>query len=177
MFNAFTENRWGELPAADCYAVAAAIRNFVESRRLQLDLDIDGLASSIIGYIQLRHRFPAHQISNPQRRKRTCPEGWTAQKDRIWMEWLLHYFSLNEWQTEVMYEVFGTEQSVWESHCNGWREELYAFLPWWIRRDDYIFERIDPTPLPGPEENAGRLIDMHAMDQDEGGGRRGGRRR
>jgi hypothetical protein len=53
--------------------------------------------------------------------------------------------------------------------------EILEFLPWWVHRDLDLFEEIDPTPLPEPEEIAAmessmkKEIDPYILEH---GGRR-----
>jgi hypothetical protein len=41
---------------------------------------------------------------------------------------------LEDWQKEIIEPVFGTNERMWEVTCFGWRDELFCFLPWWVKR-------------------------------------------
>lgn len=150
--NAFEVTCYGEIPAADIYAVATRIVEFIEAEDLTVDVDRDQVASAIIGYLQKRESATAMNIMVKPRKHATVPEGWTPADEQIWREWIAHYFTLDEWQRKVMYPVFGTNQRIWEEQCDGWREEIYAFLHLWIQRSWDVMESADPRQLPSLEE-------------------------
>lgn len=123
----------GYCAAVDVEAIVSLIRDFVESRGCQMGLDGRRLAHQLLRYIQLRTSMAEYQISNPQY-KPMAPPGWCSAKERDWILWIHHTFRLEDWQTEVVDPVFGMEERWWEPPCLGWREEIFAFLPWWIKR-------------------------------------------
>jgi hypothetical protein len=128
-----TYNEHGECAAAD---VEQIVRLFFESltlRKLEPELEGRRLAHQILRYIELRQSKADYEISNPLM-KRSAPSGWTSEKERDWNDWIHHVFSLEDWIREVMFPVFGDNQRQWESVCLGWREDLFCFLPWWVKR-------------------------------------------
>jgi hypothetical protein len=127
---------WNDLvtdAATDIESIIDLFRNFVESRGCYLGIDRRRLAHQILRYVQLRSTVGEHEISNP-RFTVTTPPGWSKEKEQDWTVWIHHTFRLEDWQTEVMDPVFGTDERWWEGACSGWREEIFVFLPWWIKR-------------------------------------------
>lgn len=150
--NAFETTCYGEIPAADIYAVAARIVEFIEAEDLIVDVDTDQVASAIIGYLRKRAGTAGMNIMAKPRKHATVPVGWTAADEQIWREWIAHYFMLEDWHRKVMYPVFGTNRRIWEEQCDGWRDEIYAFLYLWIQRSWDIMEIADSRQLPSLEE-------------------------
>ncbi len=144
---------YGEVPADDIYAVADQIVEFIESHGQRPDGEMYQIASGIIGYIDRRSRgWRADEIHWPTRTNMYKPKGWEERQEEIWCEWVYHHFTLDNWQREVMHPIFGDGQRIWETACDGWRDEIYAFLPLWIERSHEMFDRIDPTQLPSTIE-------------------------
>jgi hypothetical protein len=150
--NAFEPTCYGEIPAADIYAVAASIVEFIEAEDLIADANRDQIASAIIGYLRKRERAAAMNIVATSRKRAAVPEGWTPADEQIWREWIAHYFTLEEWQRKVMYPVFGTNRRIWEEQCNGWRDDIYEFLHLWVQRSWDVMDVADPRQLPSLEE-------------------------
>jgi hypothetical protein len=150
--NAFEATRYGEVPAEDIYAVAAQIVEFIEAEDLVADVDHNQIASAIIGYLSKRSRTAAMNIVAKPRRRATIPEDWTPADEQVWRVWITHYFTLDDWQRKVMHPVFGTNRRIWEEQCDGWRDEIFAFLHLWIRRSWDVMDVADPRQLPSAEE-------------------------
>jgi hypothetical protein len=150
--NPFELTRYGERVAVDVYAVAGRIGGLIEAHGFTPDLDDDGIASSILGFLQLRQRMRADKIRGPKRPRMTKPADWDDEQEQIWVEHIAHLVSVEDWRQQVMYPVFGTSVRIWEGACDGWREEILQFLPAWIQRSYYNFDRIDPRQLPSSEE-------------------------
>ena len=167
---------YGECPAADVAEICERIQTFLKRRRrLQLSLSPQKLHRSILEYIWMRYTAPPTRISYPKR-KQEAPMGWNLDKERVWRQWIFHVCDWASWEREVMHPVFGTDERVWEASIGkGWRMEILEFLPWWVHRDLDLFEEIDPTPLPEPEEIAAmessmkKEIDPYILEH---GGRR-----
>jgi hypothetical protein len=151
--NAFEYTCYGELPVESIYAVADRIAEFIEDEGLALDADRDQIGSAIVGYLR-RRAAGAHalDIVVRPRRRATVPEGWTPADEQVWREWIGHHFTLDNWQRKVMYPVFGTNRYIWEEQCDGWREEIFAFLHLWVMRSWEIMDTVDSRQLPSPEE-------------------------
>lgn len=151
--NAFEVTRYGEIPAADIYAVADRIVEWIDEEDLVADADRDQIGSAIVGYLYQRARLsPSGHIAARPRRRAHVPDGWTPADEQIWREWIAHHFTLDEWQRKVMHSVFGTNRAVWEEQCDGWRDEIFAFLHLWIQRSWDVMDAVDPRQLPSAEE-------------------------
>lgn len=145
----FEPYEWDDWSAAeDALAIAERITVWVARKGVALELPPPRLARQILQYVWMRQTTPWHEIDGP-RHQRSLPVGWTRQHERIWCDWIVHVFELEAWQREVMDPVFGTDTRSWEPE--GWRDEIFHFLPRWIVRSIARFEEIDPTPLPDPE--------------------------
>jgi hypothetical protein len=150
--NPFELTRHGEYPADDIYAVAGQIVDLIKKEGLIADADVTKIGSAIMGYVDRRSTVPAHKMGVPRRARMYIPDRWTAADEQIWREWIGHHFTLEDWHRKVMYPVFGTNQQIWEQECDGWRDEIFAFLPWWIQRDWSVMDTVDPRQLPSHEE-------------------------
>jgi hypothetical protein len=167
---------YDECPAADVAEVCERIRRFLTRRRFQLSLQPQKLHRSILEYIWMRYTTLPQHISYPKR-KQEAPLGWTVEKERVWRQHIFRVCDWDAWIREVMHPVFGTDERLWEAPISkDWRMEILEFLPWWIYRDADLFEEVDPTPLPEPEEIAAaeaaarkKEIDPYILDH---GGRR-----
>ena len=147
----FEPCHWDNSSAAeDMTLLAERIARFVGRQHLTLELKPNRLARQLLQYVWWRQRAGALELSAP-RHERVCPAGWTAEHERIWIDWIWHVFELDDWQKLVIEPVFGTDVRSWEANCQSWREEIFTFLPLWIARSMARFEEIDPTPLPEPE--------------------------
>lgn len=150
--NAFETTCYNEIPAADIYAVATLIVEFIEAENLIVDADRDQIASAIIGYLWKRERVAPMNIVAKPRKRATIPDGWLPADEQIWREWIAHYFTLENWQRKVMYPIFGNNRRIWEEQCDGWRDEIYAFLHLWILRSWDVMDIADSRQLPSAEE-------------------------
>ena len=168
---------YDECPAADVAEVCDRILGFLKRRHrgIQMSLTPQKLHRSILEYIWIRYSALPTQISYPKR-KQEAPRGWDIEKERIWRQWIQHVCDVRDWEHEVIRPVFGTDERLWEASIGtGWRTEILEFMPWWIYRDIDLFEEIDPTPLPDPEEIAAmeaaakKAIDPYILEH---GGRR-----
>lgn len=124
--------------------VAEQIEGFLARRKLHPELSRDKLAKQILQYMDLRRRCYAVEIAGPKRPV-SIPEGWDEQAEQVWVDWFSNEVHLSDWVREVFRPVFGTEECVWDCVCNGWREELFAFLPWWAQRSYAIVGAYDAT--------------------------------
>ena len=144
-------NRYGECIADDVENIVKEFESYIRRRGLYLELPPAEIASQIMNYIQLRHSMHPLQISNP-RNIPSMPEDWSDYDEEIWLDYLEQRFTIPSWQCEVMYPVFGSEVHLWEEACDGWRDELIEFIPWWIARSRKILEQFDPNPPIEEEE-------------------------
>lgn len=133
----------------DAVALAERIDRYAQRQGVKLTPVPSRLARQILEYVWMRQTTSWHEIAWKSRP--AMPVGWTARHEQIWTDWIWHVFELEDWRHTVMDPVFGTDVRSWESACEGWREELFEFLPHWIARSLERFEEIDVTPLPDPE--------------------------
>ena len=139
---------WDDCAAADdMVLLAERIERFVSRQGVGLSLPLPRLARQLLEYVWMRQRSSAYEIAFA--RRPVLPAGWTAAHERHWVDWIWHVFDLDDWRNSVMGPVFGTDVRSWE--VDGWREEIFEFLPTWIARSLKRFEEIDVTPLPEPE--------------------------
>lgn len=142
---------WDDRAASDdALELAERIMVWVACKGVKIELTPPRLARQILHYIWLRQDAGAYDIVGPSDR-RILPAGWTAHHERVWRDWIDHVFEAESWGREVMEPLFGTDVRSWEVRCEGWREEVFSFLPIWISRSMTRFEEIDVTPLPEPE--------------------------
>jgi hypothetical protein len=149
--NPYIRNAYGDCMADTLIPLCKAIDRISTGLGLNMDITQTKLFTSIVQYIELRHESRAYEIRGPQR-KLTAPVGWTARHESIWRQWIFHTFTLDDWNSRIIEPIFGSESFLWEP--DGWREELYQFLPFWFMRSMERFEEIDPTPLPDEDELA-----------------------
>jgi hypothetical protein len=139
---------WDDCAAADDTALLAErIERFVRRQGVELSLTPARLARQILEYVWMRQGLSAYEIARTQ--NPAMPAGWKTTHERLWVDWIWHVFTLDDWQNLVVSSVFGTDVRSWEPE--GWREEIFEFLPAWIARSMPRFEEIDVTPLPEPE--------------------------
>lgn len=142
---------WDDRAASDdALELAERIVAWAACKGVKIELTLDRLARQILRYVWMRQETGAYMIVGP-RHTRLTPTGWTAHHERIWRDWIDHAFELETWNAVVMAPVFGTDVRSWEARIDGWRDELFTFLPTWIARSMTRFEEIDVTPLPEPE--------------------------
>lgn len=173
LFEPYCLDDWSA--AEDAQGLAQMIARLLARNGLHLCLTEGRLARQILQYIWMRMAYPAHEISSP-RHDRVLPEGWTSDNEMIWTDWISMTIDLDQWKSDVLQPVFGSDERTWEVHCSGWRDELINFLPYWIARSNAKLEKIDPTLVPDlekEEEKDPRLakIDPYLLEH----GRRGRR--
>ena len=146
----FESYGWDDRSASDdALLLAERIERFVRRQKVELTLPPARLARQILEYVWMRQGLSAYEVAFA--RKPVLPAGWTAAHERQWIDWIWHVFDLEDWRQTVMAPVFGTDVRSWEVRVDGWREEVFGFLPTWIARSMKRFEEIDVTPLPEPE--------------------------
>lgn len=172
LFEPYRLDDWSA--AEDAAGLAQMIHRLLGRFGLHLCMTEERLARQILQYIWMRMAYPAHEISVPQH-ERGVPDGWTRENEEIWLDWISMKIDLDQWKPEVLQPVFGSDERTWEAFCPGWRDELFAFLPYWIARSKEKLEKIDPTPLPDPEpeEKDPRLakIDPYLLEHGKRGRR------
>jgi hypothetical protein len=96
------------------------------------------------------------ELTSSWRRRISIPAGWTTAHEEIWVQWLEHSVPHESWLALVIEPVFGPDERLWEIGVEGWRDEIYMFMPFWFARSMPRFEEIDPTGLPEEEEEGSR---------------------
>jgi hypothetical protein len=150
----FYVNEFGECIADDASHLADLIKNYVERRGAELDVDV---ACQILKYIKMRYGQPRMSIGWPTL-KTVTPKDWTPDHEDEWHDWLELNCSLDSWTTEVMEPYFGTGCHVWEGMCEGWRWEIHQFLPWWIKRSTELVVVYES------EEEEEQTVDAYILD-------------
>ena len=158
----FDVNRYGECIADDVEDVVERIESYILRRNGYLELAHGDLVGQVLQYIQLRQTMHPLDISNPQTIP-SLPAGWSEYDEEIWRDWLHHTHSIEGWRSEVMYAVFGSHVHLWELKCEGWRDELFDFLPWWVSRSLKVVEEFDPNQCEEEEMEEG-AIDPYLLD-------------
>ena len=131
---------------ADLCTVVNRLQEFCRVRGTTLAIAPHRIASALLDYVRLRQVARSHEISEPHTPMHTLiPRGWYPEHEIAWNDWLTAECSLDHWNAEVMEPVFGSsgEQRFWEVSCEGWREEVRLFLPWWMKRSFAILTRFD----------------------------------
>ena len=162
---------YGESIEADVVKVVRYIEAYLKRRSVSLELTPSRLKRHIMQFISLRQKSSFFDISTP-RMTPTEPAEWTAHHERVWCDWINYHCDLDSWTREVMQPMFGTDVRFWEARCEGWREEIHTFLPWWILRCTAIVERFDPTSE-DPVEDLQVDIDPYLLDHGSAKQRRG----
>lgn len=155
-------NQWGECVATDVAGVAHCIESYLGRRDIELGVSRRQIARTIVEYVWRRQRRLALQLRGPQSGSRR-PEGWDIRHEEIWRQWLEQRLTPESFEEEVLLPVFGVDQRTWEASCDGWREELLAFLPAWTLRSWDKFEEINPMPM---DEWGGSGVDDDAGSAD-----------
>ena len=173
----YTMNRHGERAADDVVVLVRLLDQWCQQNGVCLALTNEALGHQILKYISLRRGLAAHQISGPQMNIH-WPDEWDDEAENIWTQWIGYTFEVDRWH-DILGGVFGSDVRSWEPEGSaGWRDDLFAFLPFWIQRDTTVLDEIDPTPLP---ELVDTTYDPRAAKIDpyllEHGGRRGRRLR
>jgi hypothetical protein len=152
----YTTARYDDRPAIDDLCeVADGITAFVQDRGGVLRVRGRELVRVLLHYIAFRSRTPFSLIAcrRPVRR----PKNWLRCHETAWLMWVEDTFTAPEWDAEVMYSVFGTDTRSWEAVIPTWREEIRAFLPYWL---DRTFDPIE-EPLDDEEEEDSEIRDLH----------------
>lgn len=166
MMSLVTQNQYGECALDDMEALVDRIEIFARRRGVSLELDRRRLVRQLLQYVSLRQQtMSCVQISNPHFDP-SEPEGWTDHDEDIWNDWIQHTCSLENWHTEVLQPVFGSDIRLWEVNCDGWRSELMHFLPWWLQRSTPIVRKFDPFPeeVPSEPDDMQMEIDPYLME-------------
>jgi hypothetical protein len=137
----------------DIQGVCDGIHRLAKHLNLNMDLTPSTLYTLILQYMGLRHTVVhPFEITSSWRRRISIPAGWTAHHEQIWVQWLEYKVPLDVWNTLVIEPVFRSDERLWEIGVEGWRDEIYTFMPFWFARSISRFEEIDPTTLPDEEE-------------------------
>jgi hypothetical protein len=146
----------------DITFVCEQIVKFVEHRGMTMSLSPNDLHKSIVRYIFLRQYNHRYAISKPVR-KTQRPPGWTRDYEDLWRDWLDSH--ADAWITEVMDPVFGTNEKPWE--VDGWRTEIFTFLPWWIMRSIAVLQQRYPSLFEKEEieeSNNKKEVDIYLVE-------------
>jgi len=155
----------------DVFETVSYIEAHLKRRGVTLEMSPRRLTAHILQYIRLRQHASFYDISTPLTEP-INPVSWTAHHERVWCDWINYNCDLDSWTKEVMQPMFGTDVRFWEAACQGWREEIHAFLPWWIRRSMAIVEQFDPTSEDPIEEQQSE-IDPYLLDHGTSKQKRG----
>lgn len=155
-------NQWDECVATDVAGVAQGIESYLGRRGVELGVARRQVARAIVEYIWRRQSRRAVDLRGPKTGGRR-PEGWEERHEEIWCQWLEQRLTPESFEIEVMWPVFGDDRRTWEVRCDGWREELLAFLPAWTLRSWEKFEEINPLPM---DEWGGSGVDDDAGSAD-----------
>jgi hypothetical protein len=156
-------NTYGECAAEDALRMSVAIGQYIKRRGVSITMDNVRLARHIMRYIQMRHTVAAYHISTVPG-DIYYPEGWNANEEEIWGDWINHTFTPESWCDEVIEPVFGGDVHLWEARIDGWREELLSFIPLWVRRSRAIVTAHDPTPIFQEHEELNDKIDPYLLE-------------
>ena len=159
-------NTYGECAVDDIDYLVWLFQGYLHKRGAELGLDPAHLATHILKYIYLRQKSSVYDISAP-RTNPVKPTGWSAKDEEIWCDWISNHCTLDSWRTEVLAPIFGTDVRLWEARCQGWRDELTLFFPWWIQRSLDIVRKYDPTQLEEEveeDESKAAGIDSYILD-------------
>jgi hypothetical protein len=156
-------NKYGECAADDVTAIVRAFARYIGRHDVTMELEPRRMITQILRYIALRQKARPYEISNPMFNP-SEPEGWNSDKEEIWQDWIDYTFTLESWAGEVMNPIFGMDVRLWEANIEGWREELFHFLPWWIRRSAAIVAKFDPTPLAETTEEEKSNLDPYLLE-------------
>ena len=145
--------------------IAEQIIGFLQRRKLSPAFSQERMAKQIMDYMDLRRRGSALTISHPQFKIKN-PDGWSEHDEEVWQDWFSNEIHLSEWLREVFRPVFGLNTSAcsWDYTCDGWRDELIAFLPWWAQRSVTLVASYDATPY--EEEGDDTIFDPYNASVD-----------
>lgn len=139
-------NAFGECAEEDAWILAGRVQAFVESAGGGLDVSRVQLMRQILKFVHMRQWNGFNDLSGPGHRS-FKPQGWTPHREQVWRDWIDRTFTLEDWQTDVIGPVFGTDERSWEARCTGWRDELFQYLPAWMQRDVGLADAVDLTPM------------------------------
>jgi hypothetical protein len=149
----------------DVHDTATRVESFIRRYGGTPELSTEKLANQILQYIRLRQSGSSTlNISQPLH---TCqyPPEWNDTHETLWQDWISLRYDLADWQRQVIRPVFGTDVRLWEANCEGWRDEIYTFLPWWIQRNvESINDIRDEEDSDSMEEGATSKIDPYLLD-------------
>ena len=134
-------NKYNELDDCclfDVVEIVNRLETFCARRNVGMSQSKHKIITSILEYIELRQNVRSHSISKP-RSPIEFPDGWTAEQELCWNDWLATECSNEYWSAEIM-NLFGTDVRSWENLCEGWRDEIRLFLPWWIARTASVLD-------------------------------------
>jgi hypothetical protein len=156
-------NRMNQMRYApdDLFVLVQIIDKYVRRRKAILDIPAPKMVTQILKYIQMRERLMWWEIDGPYSTV-TYPAGWTPDHEELWADWFEREFSLDSWEDEVMDPMFGTRVQPWE--IDGWRQEIYTFLPTWIQRSISLLAPIDPNQNDVQEEETESVIDPYLLE-------------
>jgi hypothetical protein len=156
-------NKYGESAVEDIERLVCRFQGYLGKRGAELGVNPDRLVEHILQYIYLRQKSGVSGISAP-RTPPVKPVGWTDADEEIWRDWMTNHCTMEGWRAEVRAPIFGTDERLWEGSCEGWRDELTLFFPWWIQRSLDIVHKYDPTQLEEEVEEDNGMIDSYILD-------------
>lgn len=138
----YAPNKYDECAWDDLAYLAELLNAHIYRKGVTPELSDEKLTRQLVSYVGMRQRHRWHEISVPQH---TCtkPAGWSPDNEQIWQDWLTDTFTLEDWRT-LLYRVFGTDDRFWEASVEGWRDEVFSFMPYWVQRSPKIVAAYDP---------------------------------
>jgi len=127
-------NEYDECAASDIEELVFYMSGLLEQKGLQFEVDAHKMVRKILTYVMLRHSRGRLELMSVPSGSRSVPKEWTEDYEAMWIEYIDAEISPEEWQEKVLEPVFGTDIRIWEAACDGWRMDLLAFMPWWIKR-------------------------------------------
>jgi len=138
----YAPNKYDECAWDDLAYLAELLNERIRHAGAMPELSDERLTRQLVAYVGMRHRHRWHEISAPQH-ARSKPVGWKSDDEHIWQDWLTDTITLDDWRS-LIGRVFGTDERFWEVPVAGWREEVYAFLPFWVQRSAQLVAGYDP---------------------------------
>lgn len=155
-------NTWIYEAADDVFVLVQLLDKYVTRRGAILDRKSPRIVSQILKYIDLRRRHASWEIQGPLSEP-SYPEDWTPEYEAMWADWIDRECPLDSWEDEVVNPTFGTCVRAWEP--DGWRSEIYTFLPYWIRRSIPLMAFLDPNHVETEEqEETESAIDPYLLE-------------
>lgn len=140
----YTRNKYDECAWNDLAYLAELVNAWIRRTGATPELSDERLTRQLVSYVGMRQRHRWHEISVPQHVSRE-PATWTEDDEHIWQDWLSDTITLDGWRALVR-RVFGTDERYWEASIDGWREEIFAFVPYWVQRSAQLVAAYDPRP-------------------------------